>query len=802
MERFVCIHGHFYQPPRENPWLEQIELQDSAYPHHDWNERITAECYAPNAASRILNGDGRIRAITNNYSRISYNFGPTLLSWMEQHAPDVYAAILQADRDSQQRFSGHGSAIAQAYNHMILPLANHRDKVTQVIWGIRDFEHRFGRKPEGMWLAETAVDVATLEVLAEQGIRFTILSPYQAARIRKRGGRKWYDVMGGHVDPKTPYEQELPSGRRISLFFYDGPVSQAIAFERLLVRGEDLAGRLLGAFTDDPKQPQLVHIATDGESYGHHHSHGDMALAYALEHIDQVAEVNLTNYGEFLELFPRTPKVEILENTAWSCAHGVDRWRGDCGCNSGGHPDWNQQWRGPLRDALDWLRDALAVKFEQAGSALLEDPWQARDDYISVLLDRSPENVATFLTAHAGRELQPDEIVTALKLLEMQRHAMLMYTSCGWFFDELSGIETVQVIQYAGRAVQLAEQLFDEQIEEPFLERLALARSNIPEHSDGRTIYDKWVKHTRVDLAKVTSHYAASTLFEQYGDETQIYCYHIARRDEEPFEAGPAKLVLGHCEVSSALTRESAAFDFACVHMGDHNLVGGVCPHQDNEHFELVKTDLRESFGRINFADMIRHLDQHFGTSTFSLATLFREEQRKIVGEVLRSYLERAQGAYQQQYEQQMMLAAFLGDLGISVPPAFRMTAQVVLNSDLRKALSRSEPDVSSIRSLVEQAQIWQVQLDEAGLDYELSQTVERLSLDVRDEQDKLAAVDKLLAVLDVVDVVPFEINLFRAQNIVYELLGTVPAESPPAPWIERLRGAAGRLSICTEAGP
>ena len=435
MERYICIHAHFYQPPRENPWLEAIELQDSAYPYHDWNERITAECYAVNAVSRILDSEDHIIELVNNYSKISFNFGPTLLSWLESKAPDVYLAILEADRESQKHFSGHGSALAQPYNHMIMPLANKRDRRTQILWGIADFERRFKRKPEGMWLPETAVDIETLDMLAESGIKFTILAPHQAAQVRRIGGRARRDVRGGLIDPTQAYEQRLPSGRRIALFFYDGPVSRAVAFEGLLSSGENLANRLAGVFSEDRDWPELVHIATDGESYGHHHRFGDMALAYALNHIESKPLAKLTNYGEFLEKNPPTHQVEIIEKTSWSCVHGIERWWSNCGCNSGGHPDWNQEWRRPLREALDWLRDAIAPPYERLSLKFLKDPWAARNDYISVVLDRSPENVEAFFARHGARAHSAEETTAALKLLEMQRHAMLMYTSCGWFFE-------------------------------------------------------------------------------------------------------------------------------------------------------------------------------------------------------------------------------------------------------------------------------------------------------------------------------------------------------------------------------
>ena len=393
---YICVHGHFYQPPRENPWLEAVELQDSAYPYHDWNERITAECYAPNGASRILTPEGRVGKIANNYRRISFNFGPTLLSWLKTTSPETYRTIVDGEKESREHFGGHGTAIAQAYSHLILPLANSRDKRTQVIWGIRDFHSHFGRQPEGMWLPETAVDLESLEIMAQQGIRFTILSPGQAARVRKISARTWSDVSGARIDPTMVYRLRLPSKRTINIFFYDGPISHGVAFEGLLDNGEKLADRLMGAFSEGRAWPELVHIATDGETYGHHHHRGEMALTYALDHIESKELAALTCYGQYLAEHPPTHEVEIFERTSWSCVHGIERWRSDCGCNSG-RAGWNQSWRAPLREAFDGLRDTLAGRFEETAGGLLKDPWAARDDYIDVLLDRSEENVCTFL---------------------------------------------------------------------------------------------------------------------------------------------------------------------------------------------------------------------------------------------------------------------------------------------------------------------------------------------------------------------------------------------------------------------
>jgi alpha-amylase/alpha-mannosidase (GH57 family) len=519
--RHVCIHGHFYQPPRENPWLEAIEVQDSAYPYHDWNERVTAECYAPMASARILTSegddDGRIARIVSYYSSISFNFGPTLLAWMETARPELYAAILEADRRSMDRFGGHGAAIAQAHSHLILPLANERDRHTQVLWGLADFRHRFGREPEGMWLAETAVDTPTLEALAAHGVRYTILAPHQAARVRPlrdegAGDDGWTDVPNGSVDTTVPYLCRLPSGASIALVFYDGPLSHALSFGELLKDGERFARRLLSALPSDPDRPRLVHVATDGETYGHHHRYGEMALAYALDRLGADDSVRLTIYGELLAENPPEHEVRIAENTSWSCAHGVERWRSDCGCSTGGEPGWHQRWRAPLREALDWLRDELAPRYESAAGELLRDPWAARDGYVEVLLDRSDESLDRFFSEHASRDLSPEERVRARRLLEMQRHAMTMYTSCGWFFNDLAGIETIQVLQYADRVLQLAQRLFGESFEEGFLSRLERAESNRPLAGapplggNGRLICEREVRPARVNLMGVGGH--------------------------------------------------------------------------------------------------------------------------------------------------------------------------------------------------------------------------------------------------------------------------------------------------------
>ena len=782
MERYVCIHAHFYQPPRENAWLEAVEYQDSAYPYHDWNERVTAECYAPNSASRILDGEGRILQIVNNYSKISFNFGPTLLSWMEQKSPSVYEAILTADRESQRHFSGHGSAVAQAYNHTILPLATRRDKYTQILWGIRDFEKRFGRHPEGMWLPETAVDLQTLEVLADLGIKFTILSPYQAGRVRPLGGRAWRKVDGGRVDPSMAYAVRVPSGKAINVFFYDGPISRAIAFEDLLADGKRFSDRLLGAFSDTRTWPQLVHIATDGETYGHHRAYGDMALAFALHNIETSQLAQLTNYGEYLEKHPATQEAKIIGNTSWSCAHGIERWRSDCGCNSGGHAGWDQQWRAPLRQAFDWLRDTVAPRWEAAAQKLFENPWQTRDAYIDVILDRSRENVIRFMTAQAKRDLSEEETSNGLKLLELQRYLMLMYTSCGWFFDEVSGIETVQVIQYAARALQLAGQLFTEDLSVPFLDLLAQAKSNLPEQENGRSIYGRYVQPAMVDLEKVGAHYAVSSLFEDYGANTRIYCYDVERKDYSTTRRGKMRVVLGQARVTSEITWTSDQVTFGVLHLADHSVIGGVRQFQGDEAYHTLDEEFEKALGSGDLAELVRLIEKNFNSGTYTLRFLFRDEQRKILGIILEEATNEARAMYRRFHDEHAHLIRFVTELAVPLPRPFRLAVDFTLNSDLLDAFSADEVDLKRSREILDEIRRTGVTPDSVTLEFALRRTIEGLCSRFVANPMEAGLLQRLQETIELVLTLPFQVRLWEAQNTYYRMMreyaGTVSARA------------------------
>jgi alpha-amylase/alpha-mannosidase (GH57 family) len=773
MERYICIHGHFYQPPRENPWLEAVEVQDSAHPYHDWNERVTAECYAPNSASRILDGDDRVTDIVSTYARISFNFGPTLLSWMESYAPEIYRSILLADRQSIVWRSGHGNALAQVYNHMIMPLASGRDKRTQVIWGIRDFGSRFGRFPEGMWLAETAVDLETLDILAEAGIRFTILASHQAGKVRRTGGKKWKDTSGGEIDPTRAYLCRLPSGREISLFFYDGPISQAVAFEKLLNRGEDFAHRLLSGFSDRRNWPQLLHIATDGETYGHHHKYGDMALAYALNYIEGNGLARITNYGEYLEKHPPVHEVRILENTSWSCFHGIERWRSDCGCNSGGNPGWNQDWRAPLRSALDLLRDRMADGYARKAGEYLRDPWLARDDYISVVLDRSEENIGNFLDRHALHVLYPEEWPEVLGLLEMQRQSMLMYTSCGWFFDEISGLETTQVLQYAGRAIQLAEKLLPGNFEEPFLEVLSAARSNLPYHENGRRIYEKLVKPCMIDLVNVGAHYAVSSIFEDYIDETGIYSYRIGREEFHMLRSGQSVFAVGKTNIRSTITLQSGHYSFCVLYFGNHALYGGVRSFLGVQAYETMKDEMMKVFADGDFAEIIRLMDRHFGMHNYSVRDLFRDEQRKILELMIDKTLNDFDRQYMNLYENSRSLMGILRDTGTPIPARFFTTAEIALNLELRKSFTTERVDVDGAGRILGEMRSWNVRLDSVDLEFLIRRKIEKMMEEFRENPGNTDHLEELRRLMDFVAEIPVELNRWKAQNIWFEMAKT-----------------------------
>jgi alpha-amylase/alpha-mannosidase (GH57 family) len=804
--RYVCIHGHFYQPPRENPWLDVVEVQDSAAPHHDWNERITRECYAPNVRSRLVDSQGSILGLINNYAWMSFNFGPTLLSWMADAAPEVLAGIVEADRLSRERRGGHGNAMAQVYNHIIMPLASEHDRRTQVRWGIADFRHRFGREPEGMWLAETAADVESLEALAEAGIRYTVLAPSQARRWRPLGAeaeagagdgsdpesesesdsdsetgcgsRDWYTSESGGIDPSRAYLCRLPSGRSIALFFYDGIVSRDVAFERLLDDGEKFLRRLLDGFDPSRQHAQLMHIATDGESYGHHHPHGDMALAYVLRELGRHPEVRLTNYGEFLALHPPEWEVEIHDRSAWSCAHGVERWNSDCGCKMRG--DWHQQWRGPLRRAFDQLKEQLDHLFATRGRECFPDPWGARDAYIQVILDRSPRSVRQFLREHGHADLDPEQVRDALRLLEMQRHALYMYTSCGWFFDEISGLETTQCLHYAARAIHLAKE-FGRDCEGRFVRILRTAPSNLPRFRTGRGVWEQLVQPAVVDLERVLAHSAISLIFPEADPDPHPHIHPHAPRRRDAFDVevlskdvhsrGSSHLATGHLRVRSRQTWDEAETFFAVIHYGGLDFFAVLLRDLGSREFDHLRQRLRDAYKRGSLADVTTLLTREFPGNVHRLDDLFVDEQRRIIGIVLRDRIEDYRQTFERLFTQDEDMLNRLGQMHYPIPKPLGGAASASLDLHLKQAIARVEQDgdPTLVRTLCERGSTWGYQPQRDLLAQSVAESLRRTIARLDPEADLAALANLAEQLLDAASLLGVEPDLWQAQNLLLD---------------------------------
>lgn len=693
---YLTVHGHFYQPPRENPWLEAIELQDSALPFHDWNERITSECYNPNSVAKIVNNENKILDIVNNYSYMSFNFGATLMSWLEKHAPLTYDRIIKADIESYHQRNGHGNAIAQVYNHIIMPLANLNDKITQVKWGIADFKYRFGRMPEGMWLAETAVDDETLKVLAQNGIKFTILSPYQAQSVRKMQKDSeqeypWQDVSWGNIDPAKPYRYFIKSEKNlyIDLFFYDGAISKSVAFDNLLSDGSKLIQRLKDGISDYREEDELVNIATDGESYGHHTKFGDMALAYALRVKAEDEGFILTNYGEFLATHEVQYEVDIKQNSSWSCCHGVERWRSNCGCSTGGPCDWNQNWRKPLRDGLNYLRDRLIVLFENEGQKYFKNVYDARNGYIQVILDRSESNLKNFYKNFLKPDISDSDKLKAIKLLEIQRQAMLMFTSCGWFFAELSGLEPVQILKYAAYAMQLANDFTDEDFESEFLKILSKAQSNISEMGNGRDVYERFVKPSIVTLKQIASLWAIKSLYEDFEDEVLLYSYTVRRIAYKKVSKGATNLVIGRVEIKSTVTFEKSDIMFALLQYEGGDFHCAIKKFTSMSEYTQIQKALINVYMTEPLTEIIRKLDDNFGSKYFTLKDIFIEERRQILHTLIKDQIRKFSSVYEEIYEDSKSSVYHLQSLGLPIPSEFKIAAQYILSRNFNEIIRK-----------------------------------------------------------------------------------------------------------------
>ncbi len=782
-KRYVCLHGHFYQPPRENPWLEDIEVQESASPYHDWNERITHECYSANATSRILDEKGWIRRIVNNYSKISFNFGPTLLYWMDLHAPALVDAIVEADRESRERFSGHGSAIAQAHSHMIMPLANTRDKKTQILWGLSDFRSRFGREPEGMWLPETAADLETLDIMAGQGLSFVILAPRQARRVRKMSSGEWRLANEKSFDTTVPYLCRLPSGKSICVFFYHGALAQELAFGDLLKDGKAFAQKMCSEFRPDRRNAQLIHIATDGETYGHHHRFGDMALAYALDYIEENNLAKLTVYGEYLEKYPPSDEVEIHEYSSWSCFHGVERWRSDCGCHVGGGSGWNQQWRTPLRNAMDQLSEGLADVFEKEGRNVFKNPWLARDEYEPVVRNRN--QAKEFLDRHMLEEMKREDVfIKALKLLEMQRYGLLMYASCGWFFDDITGLEPIQIMRCACRAMQLAQEVSGVCLEPGYLKILESARPNEGQFDSGADVYRKQVKPMEADLLKIGAFHAVESLFDDAINSREDYhCFVIETGSFQRLESGRLVFSSGIARVVSNITRDAQQLYYCALNLGDHNVMAGVDALADSreEHGNgfngkevnakepaKVIQHVRTSFEEADVLETIKRIQEHFKGRTYDTADLFEEARRRVQLKLLdnaQAMLKNRLGPIFKEYSHTLKVAR--KDRSV-LPKVLKATLEMMLNSDLEEALTSEDIDVLEISLLHDEAVRWSMTWDSDNTRRAATKAADCLAGKLKNDPLNLKILTKMESFLDMAAEMKLQPDLWECQNEVY----------------------------------
>lgn len=772
-EVFLTIHGHFYQPPRENPWLEAIELQDSASPFHDWNERINKECYNPNSVAKIVDSRNKILDVVNNYEYMSFNYGPTLLSWMQEYAPLAYERVIKADIESVQEHDGHGNAIAQVYNHMIMPLANEQDKQTQVIWGLKDFEMRFGRKPEGMWLAETAVDDDSLRVLVENGIKYTILSPYQALKFRNISDKDWVDVSWGNIDPARAYRYNIKSapGKHIDLFFYDGAISKSVAFDEILKDGNKFVRRLKEGVSDSRNHSQLINIATDGESYGHHTKFGDMALAYVLRVRAKEEGFTIVNYAQYLEKFPPEAEVDIKQESSWSCFHGVGRWKEDCGCSTGGHPGWNQKWRKPLREALDYLRDELVVVFEKESKKYIKNPWDARNKYIDLILDRSELAIKNFQKANFVKDLSEEQKVKAMELLEMQRQAMLMYTSCGWFFSEISGIETTQIMKYAARAMQLAQSFSKKDLEKHFLELLAEAKSNFPEFGSGKDIFEKFVKPSIVTIKQIASLWAISSIYKDFEEEEDVYCYKIKQHSYKKVQKGSAKFVIGNIEIQSKVTLQKSNLVFALVQYSGGDFHCTIKEFSSEGEYIDLQKELFRVFMLNPLTEIIRALDEHFGREYFTLKDIFIEERRNILKTMLKGKMQKFAQTYQEIYSEGKSSIYHMQSLGLSIPDEFKISAGYTLGKQFNDLIVNTKFLENNV---IQQAMDINFEVKKIGIEIDktvtnklfsqkISQNIARLAQSLEVQQ-----AEATLEIFENIEKLELNIDISEAQNIYF----------------------------------
>lgn len=756
----LVVHAHFYQPPRENPWTEQLSRESSAAPFHDWNARIDAESYRPNGVARVFDDAGRVVDIVNNYEYFSFDVGPTLLSWLKAHDPETYGRMLAAD-------AAHHGGMAQGWGHVILPLASDRDLRTQVRWGLADFEYRFGRRAAGMWLPESAVDDRVLSVLAEEGVQFTVLAPGQARRVRPLGGgsRSWSSVEGGTVDSSRPYRWLHPdgSGRGVDIVFYDGGLSHAIAFELGTMSSQGLLDRVTR------RSDGLVTIAADGETFGHHQRWGERLAAHALSVEAPGRGVEVTNVAAYLRSVRPAFEVDV-HLSSWSCAHGVGRWQEDCGCSTGGQPGWNQRWRAPVRAALDGLRVRLAEVFERRGAKVLGDPWEARDAYLQVFLGAVSRE--EFAAAHVT-----GDAVEAFTLLEAQRNAMAMYTSCGWFFNDLAGLETAQVLRYAARAMDLLAELGEDPGEEVFLETLGRAESNVAAEGSGRDVWHRHVLPARVDADRAVADLALVELLERRPPSPTVGAYAVKVLDHARADRGGVSLCSGRVALTHLRTGRRSEHVYAAIHLGGLEVLGST-RRADATADAAALAFLRGSFDHgASVTALLRLLSDGFGPGEFDLTSALPDAAEHIVEGAANTLADRFAATYERLFDDHRKTIDILAAANYPFPPELRAPSELVLarRLDAEVLAQQGSVEPSDYRRAVELAREARAAGFEVGTPRSravvgrlLESATERA---VRGGPDAERGIDAALALLRISDDLGLAGPWERAQELVHRAM-------------------------------
>lgn len=788
----VCIHGHFYQPPRENPWLGVIEEQPSAAPYHDWNTRIATECYTALTRSPIRDEKNEILDLFNCFAHLSFNIGPTLFSWMEYHTPETLRRIRLGNDLAIATYQGHGGAIAQPYNHPILPLCDARDRHTQIVWGLREFRHRFGRESEGMWLPECAIDRNTVRALIDHGVRFVILSPKQASKVRRFGSEEWIDVFTQGIETRHPYRVfEVDGGGRthfdryLDVFFYDPGLSLKISFEHLLRDIDRFEWYVRERLDADAALPQLVLIATDGEVYGHHERHGEETLAQFYARVFRHREIYLSTLGQYLAENPPCWEVKLWEGedgrgSSWSCEHGIGRWMRDCGCQTGGRPEWNQRWRGPLRAAFDRLRVHIREILRREGSRLFRDYSDARDDYIHILLDPSETAREAFLQQHARLPLTSENRLRAWKLLEADRHAMMMYTSCGWFFAELSGLEPVQNMRYALRAAELLQEYSHTDLTHLLLEGLQAARSNLPELGTGADIFRRSVLPTRYSARVIAAVYTLARLLNL---PPPPYRWDVDLREEGRATKAGFRTLWGVILLRDPRTTETSVFSFFAAALEEHLFGVLVAPPDDPTFLKRLKKSSPEE------------IEALLATEGITAKDLPEEERRRFLRVLFEERFLQLERETEAMYDRMKPFYQLLFKSGFEIPATLRVIAERALRNRFFKAFCEvveqggvESKAAKTTQEMVEEGKELGISIDRSDAAQFLSQKV-LSNLTACVDSPSVAPIDQTLRILQFGEEVGVTIEeVYEIRDRYWCLLhheGKIRGE--PRPYADRL---------------